>query len=95
MMAKIAYMMNQLYKGNQFLFWLILPTVIISWVAYEQAKEKNYNTNIVLIVLSAFSPILGLLCYIARQNADKDSANVYLGCAVASFVVWFLIFMLA
>ena len=92
-MTKIAYLMHQLFESNRFLFWLVLPTVVISWIAYEQAKEKKYDANTFLIVLSAFSPILGVICYFARQDVDKNSANVYLGCAAASFVVWFLMFV--
>lgn len=91
---KVAYFLRQVFNWNQFIFWMILPTVIISWIAYELAKEKEYDTNEVLIVLSAFSPILGLICYFARKNEDKDAANVYLGCAAASFAVGFLIFVL-
>lgn len=87
---KIVYVMRQLYDSNPFLFWLVLPTVVISWYAYEEAKEKKQDVNLLLIILSAACPILGLLCYLARQNSDKDAANIYLGCAAASFVVWFL-----
>lgn len=86
--------MRQLYDSNPFLFWLVLPTVLISWYAYEEAKEKNINTNLLLIILSATCPVLGLICYLARQNSDKDSAHIYLGCAAVSFLAWFILLII-
>lgn len=86
--------MRQLYISNEFLFWLILPTVVISYIAYKVAEDKKIDTNVLLIILSAFSPILGLICYFARKDVDKDSANIYLGCTAASFAVWVLILIL-
>lgn len=90
---QLAYFMRNLYDNNQFLFWIILPSVVISVIAYHIAKENDYEANTVLIALSSLSPILGLICYLARQNEDKDAANVYLGCTIASFIVWSLIFV--
>ena len=91
---QLAYFMRKLYDNNQFLFWIILPSVVISVIAYQVAKENDYEANTVLIALSSLSPILGLICFLARQKEDKDAANVYLGCGIASFVVWVLLLVI-
>ena len=86
--------MRKIYDSNQFLFWIILPAAIISVIAHVISENNNYSTNDFLIALSSLCPILGFICYFARRDEDSDAANMYLGCAIASFMVWFLILII-
>lgn len=72
---------------------MLLPAVIISVIAYNYAKEEKIDANTFLLFLSALSPILGLICYFARQDVDKKAANVYLTCTGASFIVGVVAFI--
>ena len=67
------------------IFWLLLPAAIITFFGYNYAKEHLIKANAFLIFMSALVPILGVICWFARQDVDRKSANIYLICAGISF----------
>lgn len=45
------------------------------------------KANFILIFLSVFVPIVGIVLYFVKKDLEPNAAKTYLGCAIAGIVI--------
>lgn len=55
-------------------------------------EEKN-QASVGLIILSILFPIVGIILYFVKKNEENGPAGVYLGCAIAGFIIGLLLLL--
>lgn len=54
-------------------------------------NNTDSTTKVLLCILSAIVPLLGLIFYFTERKNDKESANAYLLIGVIFWILWIAI----